>query len=107
MIYLLNRSVFNGDALSRLGFRAAQFPMHEYYTVGMKIGLDVTDIIREYNIVRVTVVNNITMASGTSQDWIWLVRLLRETNSQLELVLADNIASVLPDVFRNTSLVKR
>jgi hypothetical protein len=107
VIYLLNRSVYNGDALSRLNIRTADFPMHQYYTVGIRAPLEVADVIRECNIVKVTVVNDIIMVSGNTREWEWLVIFLRTGRGRAEEVLADNIQAALPDVFRNTSLMKR
>lgn len=101
MIYLLNSSVYNGDTLTRLGFRAGDFPMHEYFTVGMRAPVEIADLIREYNIVNVTVVNNIIMVSGTADQWRWLDQQLRFSVDDRAVVLADNIKAALPKVFLN------
>lgn len=107
MIVLLNRTVYNGDNLSRLGVRATEFMLHQYYTIGIRGNLEIADCIREYNIVKVTVVNNIIMASGNTQDWVWLVRVMKQSEDQASIVLADNIVAALPDVFNSSSaLVK-
>jgi len=107
MIFLLNKSVYNGDALARLKAQPGDSLMHQYYTVGMRLPLEVADVIREYNIVKCTVLNSIIYASGNAQDWIWLVRLFRDSKNQGQEYLADNIEAALPDVFRNTTLARR
>jgi hypothetical protein len=110
LIYLLNTSIYNGDALTRLKLRAGEFPMHEYYTVGMRAPVEAADIIREYNIVNVTVVNDIIMASGTADEWRWLDQLLRTNTDDRGVILADNIKAALPKVFLNANtkaLVRR
>lgn len=103
MIALLNRTVYSGDNLNRFGIRAVEFPMHHYYTVGIRGNLEIADVIREYNVVRVTIVNGIIMASGNTQDWVWLVRLMRQSGDRANIVLADNIVAALPDVFNQPS----
>jgi hypothetical protein len=107
LIYLLNSTIYNGDALTRLKLRAGDFPMHEYFTLGMRAPVDVADIIREYNIVRVTVTNDIIMASGTADDWRWLDQHLRHDPDDRAVVLADNIKAALPKVFKQTALARR
>lgn len=108
MISLLNRTIYTAEALNRFRLKAADFPQHQYYTVGIQGPLEIADSIREYNTVRVTVVNGIVMVSGNTQDWIWLVRQMRQSEEHRDIVLADNIVAALPDVFNsNTSALMK
>lgn len=107
MIALLNRTVYNGDTLNRFGIKAVEFPIHHYYTVGIRGSEEIADVIREYNVVRVTIVNSIIMVSGNTQDWVWLVRLMRQSETRTHIILADNIVAALPDVFNSSSALVR
>lgn len=110
MIVLLNKTVYNGDALSRLRVKAADFPMHQYYTVGISGNLEIADRIREYNIVHCTIVNGLIICSGNTQDWIFLCQLMKYTDDLADNAIADNIVAALPDVFINvpsSALVRR
>jgi hypothetical protein len=111
VIALLNKTVYNGDALSRFRVKAADFPIHQYYTIGISgVNLDCADIIREYNIVHTTVVNGLIICSGNTQDWIFLCQLMKQSDELADVAIADNIVAALPDVFINvpsSALVKR
>lgn len=110
MIYLISKTIYNGDALARLKLQPGH-PIHEYFTIGMRASVDVADIIREYNITRVTVLGNIIVVSANAQEWRWFVRELKESEDSIAVALAENIVAALPDVFRDnpgtTALARR
>lgn len=111
VIHLLNKTTYNGDTLSRLRIKAADFPQHQYYTIGIAgVALEVADHIREYNIVHCTVVNGLIICSGNTQDWMFLAQLMKASDEVADNAIADNIVAALPDVFihaPSSALVKR
>jgi hypothetical protein len=99
----LNKTVYSGEALSRLHVKAAEFPQHQYYTLAIRGAVEIADRIREYNVLRVNVVNNLIIASGNCQDWEFIVMMMKRSGDQGDIAIADNIRAALPDVFNSGS----
>ena len=75
--------------------------MHDSHTIGMRGPVEIADIIRKYNVVKVSEFNGIITASGTGSEWRHLINEMRADNNREEgtQVLIDNIVATLPVVW--------
>lgn len=102
MFHLIARSQYNGDSLTRLRIKPG-FLQHEYYVIAIKGPLDIADIIQQYNIVTLTIENEIIYVSASLAHWRFLLRIMYENMDEQSKYIADNITALLPT---ESSLVK-